>query len=49
MRTLVIAALTLMLAGCNGDRLKQGMNSPYGQPENAAALLIESVVTGRTV
>jgi hypothetical protein len=28
MRTLAIAALALMLAGCNGDRLKQGMNSP---------------------
>jgi hypothetical protein len=27
-RTLVIAALALMLAGCNGDRFKQGMNSP---------------------
>jgi hypothetical protein len=26
MRVLVILALALLLAGCNGDRMKQGMN-----------------------
>jgi hypothetical protein len=28
MRTLAIMALTLTLACCTGDRIKQGMNSP---------------------
>jgi hypothetical protein len=30
MRVLAILALALSLAGCNGDRIKQGMNSPQG-------------------
>jgi hypothetical protein len=29
MRILAILALVLSLAGCNGDRIKQGMNSPH--------------------
>ena len=32
MRTLAILALTLTLACCTGDRIKQGMNSPRGPP-----------------
>jgi hypothetical protein len=28
MHVLVILALALLLAGCNGDRIKQGMNVP---------------------
>ena len=36
MRVLAILALALSLAGCNGDRIKQGMNLPAQQP-NAVA------------
>jgi hypothetical protein len=32
MRTLAIMALTLTLACCTGDRVKQGLNSPDGPP-----------------
>jgi hypothetical protein len=39
MRALVIALFALMLAGCNGDRMKQGMNSHQVQPVSAAALI----------
>jgi hypothetical protein len=35
MRTLVIVVFALMLAGCNGDRMKEGMNSHQGQPVSA--------------
>jgi len=30
LRILAIMALTLALIGCQGDRVKQGMNSPQG-------------------
>jgi hypothetical protein len=30
LRILAIMALTLALTGCQGDRVKQGMNSPQG-------------------
>ena len=36
MRVLAILALALSLAGCNGDRIKQGMNS---QPPSTAPLV----------
>jgi hypothetical protein len=34
MRVLTILALALSLAGCNGDRLKQGMNGRQAQPQS---------------
>ena len=36
MRVLAILALALSLAGCNGDRIKQGMNVP--QPQSTELL-----------
>ena len=38
MRVLVIQALALLLAGCNGDRMKQGMNVRPAQPQSARLL-----------
>ena len=35
MRVLVILALATMLAGCNGDRIKDSMNVPQAQPQTA--------------
>ena len=35
MRVLAILALAVLLAGCNGDRMKEGMNSHQGQPVSA--------------
>jgi hypothetical protein len=35
MRVLAILALALSLAGCNGDRIKQGMNVRQAQPGDA--------------
>jgi PBP1b-binding outer membrane lipoprotein LpoB len=32
MRVLAILALALLLAGCNGDRMKQGTNARQAQP-----------------
>jgi hypothetical protein len=37
MRVLAMLALALSLAGCNGDRTKQGMNL---QPPSAAPLVL---------
>jgi hypothetical protein len=37
MRTLAIMALTLTLACCTGDRIKQGMNSPQEQSARASS------------
>jgi hypothetical protein len=34
MRVLAIIALALLLAGCNGDRMKQGSNTRQAQPQN---------------
>jgi hypothetical protein len=33
MRVLTILALALSLAGCNGDRLKQGTNGRQAHPQ----------------
>jgi hypothetical protein len=33
MRALLILALALLLAGCNGDRIKNSMNAPRAQPQ----------------
>jgi hypothetical protein len=33
MRALLIWALALLLAGCNGDRIKNSMNAPRAQPQ----------------
>jgi hypothetical protein len=33
MRILVILVLTILLAGCNGDRIKNSMNAPRAQPQ----------------
>jgi PBP1b-binding outer membrane lipoprotein LpoB len=38
MRVLAIMALTLLLAGCNGDRMKQGMNMRQAQPQTTGLL-----------
>jgi hypothetical protein len=34
MRFLAIVALALLLAGCNGNRMKQGMNIGQAQPQS---------------
>ena len=34
MRVLAIMALALLLAGCNGDRMRQGMNMRQAQPQS---------------
>jgi hypothetical protein len=39
MRVLAILALALTLAGCTGDRIKQGMNLRQAQPPSAVAWL----------
>jgi hypothetical protein len=33
MRILVILALATLLAGCNGDRIKNSMNAPHEEPQ----------------
>jgi hypothetical protein len=33
MRALLILALAVLLAGCNGDRIKNSMNAPRSQPQ----------------
>ena len=33
MRALLILAVALLLAGCNGDRIKNSMNAPRAQPQ----------------
>ena len=38
MRILAILALTLSLAGCNGDRIKQSMNGRQAQPQSSGLL-----------
>jgi PBP1b-binding outer membrane lipoprotein LpoB len=38
MRVLVILAVALLLAGCNGDRMKQGMNVRQAQPQGTGLL-----------
>jgi hypothetical protein len=38
MRVLAILALALLLAGCNGDRIKQGMNLRRAQPQSTGLL-----------
>jgi hypothetical protein len=38
MRVLVILALALSLAGCNGDRIKQSMNGRQAQPQSTGLL-----------
>ena len=38
MRVLAMLALALSLAGCNGDRIKQGMNAPQAQPQTTGLL-----------
>jgi PBP1b-binding outer membrane lipoprotein LpoB len=38
MRVLAILALALLLAGCNGDRMKQGMNVRQAQPQTTGLL-----------
>jgi hypothetical protein len=38
MRVLVILGLALLLAGCNGDRMKQGMNVRQAQPQSSGLL-----------
>jgi len=37
-RVLAILALALSLAGCNGDRIKQGMNVRQAQPQSTGLL-----------
>ena len=34
MRVLAIIALALLLAGCNGDRMKQSSNARQAQPQS---------------
>jgi hypothetical protein len=34
MRVLAIIALALLLADCNGDRMKQGSNTRQAQPQS---------------
>jgi hypothetical protein len=34
MRVLAILALAMLLAGCNGDRIKQSMNGRQAQPQS---------------
>jgi hypothetical protein len=38
MRVLVTLALALSLAGCNGDRIRQGMNVRQVQPQSTGLL-----------
>ena len=38
MRVLAILALVLSVAGCNGDRIKQGMNVRQAQPQSTGLL-----------
>jgi hypothetical protein len=38
MRVLVTLALALSLAGCNGDRIRQGMNVRQVQPQGTGLL-----------
>jgi hypothetical protein len=38
MRVLAIIALGLLLAGCNGDRMKQGTNMRQTQPQSTGSL-----------
>jgi len=33
LRALLVWALALLLAGCNGDRIKNSMNAPRAQPQ----------------
>jgi hypothetical protein len=37
MRVLGIVVLAITLAGCTGDRIKQGMISPDGRPASVIA------------
>jgi len=39
MRVLAILALALSLTGCNGDRIKQGMNVRQAPPQSMIAHL----------
>ena len=41
MRVLAMLALVLSLAGCNGDRIKQGMNAPQAQPQTTGLLYLK--------
>ena len=38
MRVLVILALALLLASCQGERIKQGMNVRQAQPQSTGLL-----------
>ncbi len=38
MRVLAILALAMLLAGCNGDRIKQSMNGRQVQPQSTGWL-----------
>jgi hypothetical protein len=38
MRALAILAIAVLLAGCNGDRIKQSMNGRPAQPQSAGLL-----------
>lgn len=33
MRILVILAISTLLAGCSGDRIKNSMNAPHEEPQ----------------
>ena len=39
MRILVILVLATLVAGCNGDRIKNSMNAPRAQPQTPTRTL----------
>jgi hypothetical protein len=42
MRILVILVLATLLAGCNGDRIKNSMNAPRAPPQTVATGTLRS-------
>ena len=47
MRILVILVLATLLAGCNGDRIKNSMNAPRAQPQTPTRTLEPSAPAER--
>jgi hypothetical protein len=43
MRVLGIVVLAITLAGCTGDRIKQGMISPDGRPASVASQSVAQI------
>lgn len=39
MRILVILAISTLLSGCSGDRIKNSLNAPQAQPQKGSPIL----------